>query len=159
MLNRCLFTPVVFSFCKYKRVSLSRVPAFSSPVFFSSFIIIYSVAILVLYSFALTVVGGILIPLRSPCLNLGPFFMAESCAVRNQSAFVWAVLGLCCCMGFSPVAVSRECSVSAVHGLLLAVASLVAHGLQSTWTQWSSHMDLVVPACGTFPDQGSNHHC
>ena len=54
------------------------------------------------------------------------------------------MLGLLCCVGFSPVAVRRECSVSAVHRLLLVVASLVAHGLQSMWTRWSWHMDLVL---------------
>ena len=36
------------------------------------------------------------------------------------------MLGLCCCMGFSLVAVSRVYSLGAVHELLTAVASLVA---------------------------------
>ena len=41
-----------------------------------------------------------------------------------------AVLGLCCCTGFSLVVVIGGCSLVAVHGLLIAVASLVAeHGL------------------------------
>ena len=41
-----------------------------------------------------------------------------------------AVLGLYCCMGFSLVAVSRGYSLVAVHGLLIAVASLaVEHRL------------------------------
>ena len=36
-----------------------------------------------------------------------------------------AVLGLHCCTGISLVAVSRCCALVAVHGLLIAVASLV----------------------------------
>ena len=40
------------------------------------------------------------------------------------------VLGLCCHTGFSLVVVSRGYSLSAVHGLLIVVASLlVEHGL------------------------------
>ena len=68
-------------------MSLSRVPVFSSPVFFLSFMIMYSIAILVAYSFAVSAVGRMIISSRSPCVNLGPFFMAESCAVRTRSAF------------------------------------------------------------------------
>ena len=37
-----------------------------------------------------------------------------------------AVLGLRCCEGFSLVVVSRSYFLVAVHGLLIAVASLVA---------------------------------
>ena len=37
-----------------------------------------------------------------------------------------AVLGLCCCMGFSLVTVYRDYSLVAGCGLLIAVASLVA---------------------------------
>ena len=37
-----------------------------------------------------------------------------------------AVLGLCCCMGFSLIATDRVYSLVAVSGLLTAVASLVA---------------------------------
>ena len=41
-----------------------------------------------------------------------------------------AVLGLPCCLGFSLVAANEGCSLVAVHGLLLVVASLVVeHGL------------------------------
>ena len=36
-----------------------------------------------------------------------------------------AVLGLGCCVGFSLVAGSRGYSLAAVHGLVIAVASLV----------------------------------
>ena len=41
-----------------------------------------------------------------------------------------AVLGLCCCAGFSLVMASGGCSLGAVCRLLIAVASLVMeHGL------------------------------
>ena len=44
---------------------------------------------------------------------------------------VWAVLGLCCCTGFSLVAVNGGYSLVAVPGLLITLASLVEeHGLQ-----------------------------
>ena len=46
-----------------------------------------------------------------------------------------AVLGLCCCVGSSLVAVSWDYTLVIVHGLLVAVVSLVAelgaHGLSS----------------------------
>ena len=38
------------------------------------------------------------------------------------------VLGLHCCVGFSLVVASRGYSLAAVHGLVIAVASLVEHG-------------------------------
>ena len=34
-------------------------------------------------------------------------------------------LGLCCCLGFSLAVESGACALAAVHGLLIAVASLV----------------------------------
>ena len=37
-----------------------------------------------------------------------------------------AVLGLRCCTGFSLVVASMVCSLVVVHGLLIAVASLVS---------------------------------
>ena len=43
--------------------------------------------------------------------------------------FILAVLGLRCCSGCCLVAESRRYSLVAVHGLLVAVASLVEHGL------------------------------
>ena len=44
-----------------------------------------------------------------------------------------AVLGLCCCLGFSLVEASGCLSVAAVQGFLTVVASLVAeHGLWGT---------------------------
>ena len=49
---------------------------------------------------------------------------------------VLAVLGLHCCMGFSLVAVSRGNSLVVIHGLLTAVAFLVAeHRLQACGLQ------------------------
>ena len=36
-----------------------------------------------------------------------------------------AALGLCCCMGFSPVAAIEGHSLAVVRGLLIAVTSLV----------------------------------
>ena len=44
-----------------------------------------------------------------------------------------AVMGLCCCMGSSLVAVSRGCSSVVVCRLLIVVASLVEHRLWSVW--------------------------
>ena len=47
-----------------------------------------------------------------------------------------AVLGLCCCAGFSPVAASRGYALVAVHRLLVSVASLAVElGLWSVWAQ------------------------
>ena len=61
-----------------------------------------------------------------------------------------AVLGLCCYM--------RAFSVCSEHGLLTAVASLVAEH-----RQWGMRASVVLEhglsrpeACGIFPDQGSN---
>ena len=39
---------------------------------------------------------------------------------------ILVVLGLCCCMGFSLVVVSRGCSLVTVPGLLIVMASVVA---------------------------------
>ena len=45
-----------------------------------------------------------------------------------------AVLDLRCCAGFSFIVSSRGYSLVMVHGLLIAVASLVVnHGLKSLW--------------------------
>ena len=74
---------------------------------------------------------------------------------------VLAVLGPCCCVGFSPVA---------VNGVLIAVASFVAEhgfkgaqvsvvvvlGLQSTCSIVVVHGLSYFEACGIFPDQGLN---
>jgi len=77
------------------------------------------------------------------------------------------VVGLCCCTGFSPVAVSRGYFPVAVHGLLTAVASLVEHGLRPRLLRlqgsvvvvprlWSTASIVVVHGSRIFLDQGSN---
>ena len=66
-----------------------------------------------------------------------------------------AVLGLHCYTGFSPVAASGVHSPAAALRLLLAESSLVAElglGLGSC----DAHGPCCSPACGIFPDQGSN---
>ena len=56
-----------------------------------------------------------------------------------------AVLGLCCCARDFSSCGERGLLFIVVHGLLIAVASLVAeHGLSCS------------TACGIFPDQGLN---
>ena len=45
--------------------------------------------------------------------------------------YLWAILGLGCCVGFCLVVASRGYSLAAVCGLLIAVVSLVKHGLES----------------------------
>ena len=51
----------------------------------------------------------------------------------NNSVLILAVLGLCCCAGFSPAAASGGYSLVEVRGLLTAVSSLaVEHGLWGT---------------------------
>ena len=68
-----------------------------------------------------------------------------------------AVLGLCCCADFPPVVASRDYSLAAVRGLLVAAASLIAeHGLWSTGSVAVVHRFSCSMACGIFPDQGSN---
>ena len=72
---------------------------------------------------------------------------------------VLAMLDLHCCAGFSLVAVSGDCSLVAVWGHLIAVASLVAeHGLKVAWAQelWRTGSIVVAhrlncsSACGIF---------
>ena len=73
--------------------------------------------------------------------------------VKNYFVEGGAVLGLCCCVGFSLVAASGGHSPVVVCGLLIAVASLVAeHGLQSLWFPGSraqarqlQHRGLAAP--------------
>ena len=61
--------------------------------------------------------------------------------------YFWAVLGLCCCAGFSLVA---------GHGLLTVVASVVAqNGLWALGLQWSQRMGSVVVGFWA-PEQGLN---
>ena len=84
------------------------------------------------------------------------------------------VLGLCCCLGISPVAVRGGYALAAVHRLIIAMASLVAQegtehrlcgrrasvivaqGLQSTGSVVVAHGLSGSGAWGIFPDQGSN---
>ena len=62
-----------------------------------------------------------------------------------------AVLGLCCCVGFSLVAVSWVYTLVIVHGLLVAVVSLVAelgaHGLGSCGS-WA--LERRFSSCGAW---------
>ena len=113
-----------------------------------------------------------------------PYFSA--CFLLYKNSFIYlvlAVLGLCCCAGFSPVT---------AHGVLTVVVSLVVeHRLQGVWAsvvaagarggcgrcaRWLRQVLSVVAApglqstgsivvahglsrsvaCGIFPDQGSN---
>ena len=69
-----------------------------------------------------------------------------------------AVLGLCCCAGFTLVVESGGCSLVAVHGLLTAVASLVLehepeHRLSSCgpWAQLLLGM-WNLPGSGIKPE-------
>ena len=82
----------------------------------------------------------------------------------------WAVLDLCCPAGFSLVVENRGCSLVAVRGLLMVMASLVVeHGLKGAWTSVvmvpglqstgpiaMAHELSCSTACGIFLDQGLN---
>ena len=67
-----------------------------------------------------------------------------------------ALLGLCCCKGLSLAAGSGGYSPVAMRRLLIAVASLVEHWLQSTDSVIVAHGLGCSAACGIFLDQGSN---
>ena len=71
----------------------------------------------------------------------------HGCEVWKLSFFFFLIwLQPHCCAGFCLVV---------VHGLLIAVASLVAeHGLQSTSSLVVAHRVSCSTACGIFPDQG-----
>ena len=80
------------------------------------------------------------------------------------------------CKGFSLGVASWGCSLVVVHRFLVAVASLVEHGLWDAWVSvaaahvlrsvalglWSTGSIVVAhglshfPACGIFTNQGSN---
>ena len=84
------------------------------------------------------------------------------------------MLGLSCGVGFSVVVVSGGYSHFVMHGLLIARASLVEHGLQGAWASevaarglssfhsWAleytlnslAHRLSCSVARGIFPDQG-----
>ena len=66
-----------------------------------------------------------------------------------------ALLGLCCLTGFSLAAASGGSSLVAVPRRLIAVASLVQHGLHGLWASaavapglWSTGSVVVVPHPG-----------
>ena len=62
--------------------------------------------------------------------------------LKNNFIYLFlAVLGVHSDTGFFLVVASGDHSIDAVHGLLLAVASLVEHRLQGTWAS-------VATACG-----------
>ena len=61
--------------------------------------------------------------------------------------FILAVLGLCGCAGFSLVAEGGGYSLVVVHGLLVAVVSLVERGLYACWLQWA--LEHGLRSCGT----------
>ena len=64
--------------------------------------------------------------------------------------YLLAILGLGCCVGFSLVVASGGYSLAAVHGLPIAVVSLVEHGLEGEQAsviaaQWLWYTDLAAP--------------
>ena len=84
-------------------------------------------------------------------------------SVVTKTNICWCVylLGLPCCMGFSLAVVSRDYSQATVHGLLIAVASLVAeHRLQGMQASAGPVCGLhnggfvlsYSEACGIFSD-------
>ena len=87
-----------------------------------------------------------------------------------QLFIFFAVLALHCCAGLSRAVVSGVYSPDAVHGSLIAVASLVlenrlwglrtsvvaARGLSNCSSLALEHRLSCSAACGIFPDQGSN---
>ena len=79
---------------------------------------------------------------------------------NNFNVFIYlflAMLGLCCCPGFSLVVASRGHSLVEVCGLLIVVTSLVAkRGLQSTGSVVVAHRLSCFVARGIFPGQGWN---
>ena len=91
-------------------------------------------------------------------LSFSPFLLIFDCA-----GSLWLP-------GFSLVSSSRGCSLILVCGLLTVVASLVSeHRLQGAWASEvaapklqttgstvAAHRLSCSPACGLFPDQGSD---
>ena len=100
---------------------------------------------------------------RAAGSNLGPH-IALICSVRDSNyiylfifllCWVFAMLGLCCCVGFSLVAVSGGYSIAVVCGLLITAATLVqstasrAHRLQ--WLQHVGSVAVVPSSAQTLP--------
>ena len=87
------------------------------------------------------VVGGFDARVESwPLLtHLGSRQLPEVSLKKKKILFIYlllAVLGLCCCAGFSLVAASRGYSLLATQGLLVAAVSpVVAHRLYSVRAQ------------------------
>ena len=75
---------------------------------------------------------------------------------NNFTYLLLAVLGLCCCSGFSPVARSWGYSLAAVLGLLTELVSLVEHRLQSAGSVVVVHGLSCSKVCEIFLDQGLN---
>ena len=67
-----------------------------------------------------------------------------------------AVLSVHCCTGFSLVAAGRGSSLGAVCGLLVAVASLVEHGLQGLWAPVLVAQGLCSCGSGALEHRLSN---
>ena len=72
--------------------------------------------------------------------------------------FILAELGLHCCASLSLVADGGGCSLVAMRGLLIAVASLVAeHGLKDS--QASAAAALGLSSCGSHALEHSFNSC
>ena len=67
------------------------------------------------------------------------------------------MLGLHCCTDFSLVSASRSFSLVEVCGLLIAVASVVQHGLQGAWTSVVGAHGLG--SCSSWAPEYRLHSC
>ena len=66
------------------------------------------------------------------------FFFLSSFLKNNFLIYLWFVLGLHCCTGFSLVVASRAYFLVAVHRLLIALTSLAGFSLHD-FSLWASH--------------------
>ena len=83
--------------------------------------------------------------------------MSLAFIIFKNNYLLLAVLGLHCFEGFSLVVASGGYSLVAVHGLLIAVASLfVVQGLQSSGSVVVTHRLSCPATCGILLDEGSN---
>ena len=135
----------------------------------------------ILFLFFNIIVNSIYLKKQFKGMHILNFILVEEVIIRKTLFFFFnlflAVLGLHCCMRVFSSCSKRGLLFLAVRGLLIAVASLVvehrlqARGLQQLWHVGSvvvvrrlqSAGSVVVahglscsPACGIFPDQGSN---
>ena len=97
--------------------------------------------------------------LKSPCDYTGLIQVIQNhfpvVVFLNQlSVHFLVVLGVCCCGGFSLVAVNGGYSLVAVHKLLIAVASLVVHRLQGMEPSVAVVHGLSCPATRVLPRPG-----